>query len=351
MGAALNAGLSERLAGLTSWHADWQGLRVAVLGLGAAGFSAADTLAELGARVLLVAREATEERRELAGVIGADYAELPDDAQAEALAGFDPELVVVSPGIPPAHPAVAWARERGIAVWGDVDLAWRLRDKSGPPAEWVVLTGSRGTAEAARLAATMLLAAGRRAAPAGDGGVSVLDALRDPAGFDVLVVELSGRHLHWLDAGEGPGHVAPLASACLSLSAEDEADWHPDRDAYRAAKAKVYVNTRVACVYNLADEGTRELVEEADVQEGCRAIGVGLGVPGPSDLGIVEDILVDRAFLDERRTSALELATVDELRGPDGAALPALDVLAAAALARAAGAPAGAVRAALRAAR
>ena len=51
-------GESSRLDGLTSWHADWRGLRVAVFGLSVTGFSVADTLAELGAEVLVLAESA-----------------------------------------------------------------------------------------------------------------------------------------------------------------------------------------------------------------------------------------------------------------------------------------------------
>ncbi len=89
--------------------------------------------------------------------------------------------------------------------------------------------------------------------------------------------------------GTPEGALAPLASVCLNI-ADDHLDWHGSAEAYRAAKGKVYANTRVACVYNRADVATRELVEDAEVQEGCRAIGFGLDMPGPSDLGVVEDI-------------------------------------------------------------
>jgi UDP-N-acetylmuramoylalanine--D-glutamate ligase len=72
-------------------------------------------------------------------------------------------------------------------------------------------------------------------------------------------------------------------------------------------------------------------------------------MPGPSDLGRVEDILVDRAFLEDRRTSALELATLDDLRD-SGLATPhgIANTLAAAALARAADVTPEAIRAGIR---
>ncbi|MEQ1736190.1 MAG: UDP-N-acetylmuramoyl-L-alanine--D-glutamate ligase [Rhodoglobus sp.] len=342
------------LGSLTSWNADWRGLRVAVFGVGVTGFAAADTLVELGAEVLVVASTASDEHRQLLGVIGAAFVEAGD--VPPELTVFEPELVVVSPGYHPDHPLLLWAGERGIPIWGDIELAWRLRDKvlrpQGTPAEWICVTGTNGKTTVTQLAATMLVAGGLRAAPCGNIGVPVLDAVRDPSGFDVLVVELSSYQLHWMhrdpDAVGTPAQIAPLASVCLNL-AEDHYDWHGSPEAYRDAKARVYENVRVACVYNLADVATRTMVEDADVQEGARAIGFGPTVPGPSDVGIVDGILVDRAFLDDRHHSALELATLEDL-GAAGLGAPhsIANVLAASALARAAEVPPVAIRDAIR---
>jgi UDP-N-acetylmuramoylalanine--D-glutamate ligase len=170
--------------------------------------------------------------------------------------------------------------------------------------------------------------------------------VRDPGGFDVLVVELSSYQLHHLPK-TGPGALHPWASVCLNI-ADDHLDWHGSAEAYRAAKATVYENTKVACVYNRADEATMHMVEEADVEEGARAIGFGLDVPGPSDFGVVEGILCDRAFLDERRTAALEIITVGELE-PHGLDAPHVvqNILAASALARSYGVPVGVIHDAL----
>jgi UDP-N-acetylmuramoylalanine--D-glutamate ligase len=329
---------------LTSWHADWRGLRVCVLGLGVTGFAASDTLAELGASVLVVAERAPAEQADLLSVIGAELLEQsPLEAAPTRLVEFDPELIVVSPGFHPDHPVLGWATEAGIPIWGDIELAWRLRDKIGEPAEWLTVTGTNGKTTTVQLAAHILATAGRRVAAVGNIGIPVLDAIRDPSGFDVLVVELSSYQLHWVPR-DGAGSLSPLASACLNV-ADDHLDWHGDAARYRDAKATVYWNTKVACVYNRDDEVTMRMVEGAEVEDGCRAIGFGLGPPGPSDLGVVDDILLDRAFIDDRRQSALELTTHGELRaaGLDAPHLIA-DVLAAAALVRAAGVEADLVR-------
>lgn len=318
------------LSSLTSWHADWSGLRVAVLGLGVTGFAAADTLVELGTRVRVLSSGRDAEREHLLSVIGAEFA--GDDLEA-SLAEFAPELVIVSPGFRPNNPLLVWAAENGVAVWGDIELAWRLRDKV-KSAEWICVTGTNGKTTTVQLTTHLLAASGARVAAVGNIGVPVLDAVRDPIGFDALVLELSSFQLHWMNTTVA-GPISPFASVCLNL-AEDHFDWHGSAAGYRDAKAKVYANTRVACIYNKSEHETMRMVEQADVVEGCRAIGFDLGAPGPSDLGLVGDIIVDRAFHDDRHSSAIELTTHGELEAV-GLAAPhsVANVLAAAALARA----------------
>ncbi|MEU4015415.1 UDP-N-acetylmuramoyl-L-alanine--D-glutamate ligase [Microbacterium sp. NPDC028030] len=332
---------TERIAGLTSWHADWRGLKVAVLGLSMTGFSAADTLAELGAEVFVFSESAEEEYGRLVPVIGARLELGPLATVPTALVAFDPEVVIASPGFSPSHPIIRWAQDSEVPIWGDVELAWRVRDKvlraDGTPADWVLITGTNGKTTTTQLTATLLVEGGLRAAPCGNIGVPVLDAVRDPAGFDVLVVELSSHQLWYLGQSRPEGELFPYAAVCLNL-ADDHLVWHGSAQAYRDAKAVVYRNTRIACVYNKADEATRLMVEEAEVVEGARAIGFDLGIPGPSDLGIVEGLVVDRAFLDDRARSALELTTVAAL-DEAGLAAPHIvqNILAASALARSLG--------------
>ncbi|WP_150306468.1 UDP-N-acetylmuramoyl-L-alanine--D-glutamate ligase [Planctomonas psychrotolerans] len=345
----------DDLAALTSWHARWAGLRVAVLGLGRTGFAVADTLVDLGVSALVVTESAPEAQASLLRAIGVPYVaadELPAapgvprptlaEAGSAALADFGPELVIVSPGFAPTHPLLGWVADAGIPIWGDIELAWRLRDRLGTPAEWLTVTGTNGKTTTVQLTEHLLRSAGLRAAAVGNIGVPVLDAIVAPEPFDVLVVELSSHQLHYL-----PDTLTPHSSVCLNI-AEDHLEWHGSLDAYIAAKGKVYANTRVACVYNRADPVTERLVEDAEVTEGARAIGFGLDSPGPSDFGIVDGILCDRAFGEDRHTTALELSTVAELAAVGlGAPHIVANVLAASALARAIGVPAASIHAAL----
>ena len=111
-------------------------------------------------------------------------------------------------------------------------------------------------------------------------------------------------------------------------------------------KRQIYERVRVSCVYNVQDPATERMVEAAEVVEGARAIGFTLGTPAPSMLGVVEDLLVDRAFVEQRRDSALELAKLSDVTpfAPHNVA----NALAAAALARSYGVHPTAVRDGLR---
>lgn len=339
----------DRLAGLTHRDADWAGLHVVVAGLGVSGFAAADALLERGAHVLVVdgstpaEGSAMAERARILDILGATLRLEPD--AADALPEGPLDLVVTSPGWRPDQPLLAAAAAAGVPVWGEVELAWRMRPREGA-APWLTVTGTNGKTTTVQMLTSILRAAGLRACSAGNVGTPILEAVMDPQPFDVIAVELSSFQLHWSES------LAPRASACLNI-APDHVDWHGSLEEYARAKGRVYANTEVACVYNVQDERTMRLVEDADVQEGCRAVGFTLGTPGLSEVGLVEDVLADRAFVEERRTSAAELATLDDLRaGPDAPApAPHLvaNALAAAALARAHGVPAGAVRAGLRA--
>jgi UDP-N-acetylmuramoylalanine--D-glutamate ligase len=162
-------------------------------------------------------------------------------------------------------------------------------------------------------------------------GDPVVAAVGEP--YDLLVLEASSFQLHFTFS------MAPLAAVCLNID-DDHLDWHGGPAAYRAAKARVYQHTSVACLYPADSMEIDAMVREADVEEGCRAVGFTLGVPTVSQLGLVEDILVDRVFLDNRQNQALEMARIEDLAHLAAGNVPpylVANALAAAGLARAAG--------------
>ncbi|MYT53511.1 UDP-N-acetylmuramoyl-L-alanine--D-glutamate ligase [Streptomyces sp. SID7815] len=333
-------------------NVDWQGKRVTVAGLGVSGIPAARALHERGALVTVV-NDGDDERSR------AQAAELEEWAAARSASGEgaggsregitvrlgdgdtlpeSTELVVTAPGWKPDKPLFLAAAEAGVPVWGDVELAWRLRGPDAAP--WLAVTGTNGKTTTVRMLASILEAAGLRTAAVGNIGVSLLDAVLGDETYDVLAVELSSYQLHWAPS------LRAHSGAVLNL-APDHLDWHGSMAGYAADKGRIYEGNSVACVYNAQDAATEDLVREADVEEGCRAIGFTLGTPGPSQLGLVDGILVDRAFVADRQKQAQELAEVGDVDPP--APHNIANALAAAALARAFGVPPAAVRDGLRA--
>lgn len=318
---------------------DFQGKHVTVAGLGVSGVPAAKVLHGLGARVTVVNDGDDERARTQAAELETlgvtvrlgDGATLPEGT----------ELIVTAPGWKPDKPLFTAAHEAGVPVWGDVELAWRLRGRDGrKAAPWLAVTGTNGKTTTVRMLASILKAAGLRTAAVGNIGVSLLDAVTGDEEYDVLAVELSSYQLHWAPS------LRAHSAAVLNL-APDHLDWHGSMEAYAADKGRIYEGNRVACVYNVADKATEDLVRDADVEEGCRAVGFTLGSPAPSQLGVVEGLLVDRAFVEDRQKNAQELAEVSDVDPP--APHNIANALAAAALARSFGVPAVAVRDGLRA--
>jgi UDP-N-acetylmuramoylalanine--D-glutamate ligase len=317
----------------------WDSTRFVVAGFGTAGYACTDSLLQAGAEHVVALddrdTEALREQARILETLGAvvrlgpgSTAELPDDA----------EIVVTSPGLRPDTPLLARAAERGLPVWSEIELAWRLRGDDAAP--WLCVTGTNGKTTTVQMLASVLAAAGHRTVAAGNVGLPLVQAVMDPDGYDVIAVELSSYQLHFTSS------MSAHSAAVLNI-APDHVDWHGSLDAYARDKGRIYENCQVACVYNAADKATEQLVTDADVVEGCRAIGFTLGYPDISMLGVVDDLLVDRAFVEQRSTSALELATLDDVRPP--APHNVANALAAAALARAFGVPPSAVKHGLRA--
>lgn len=315
---------------------DWSGLHVGVVGIGIAGFAAVRALRQMRARVSAIdAGEGPVQQERAATLRGLGAAVRLGDGETLP-EGLD--ILVVSPGLPPRAPVIAAALAAGVPVWGELELAWRLRP-SEAAADWLVVTGTNGKTTTTLMLESILRAAGLRTVAAGNIGVSMVDVVMaeaTPGGaLDAIAVEVGAPQLPFLHS------MSPVASVCLNI-AEDHVDLFGSFAAYIEAKARIYPRTQVAAVYNVADEVTRRLVAEADLAGGCRAVGFTLGEPEVDQLGVVGDALVDRAFDGEPGGSGHVLAHVADVRpaAPHNVA----NALAAAALARARGVSPQAVR-------
>lgn len=304
---------------------NFHGLKVDVVGLGVAGFACADALVQRGAAVTLLDEsdaDSVAEKAAILEILGANSRV----GQILELS-IDADLLVVSPGLRPTAAIITEARNRDVPVWGELELAWQLQGGLAGP-DWLFVTGTNGKTTTTLMLESMLRAGGLRTAAVGNIGVSLVEAINSPMEFDIFAIEVGAPQLPFVYSPE------PLAVACLNV-ADDHIDHFGSFEAYVAAKSRAYHNARVACIYNEYDDTTRAMVEQADVTEGARAIGVTSGIPAVSMLGVVDDYLVDRAFISDRVRAAQELAQVSDVR-PAGAH-NVENALFAAALARAAG--------------
>ena len=153
-------------------------------------------------------------------VLGADDPELLD--------GVD--LLVKSPGVPPAAPLAAAARERGLTIWSEVELGFRLLDNP-----ILGVTGTNGKTTTSELLGTIFRAAGMGVAVAGNVGrpLSGLDGAIDGEAW--VVCELSSFQLEDIDT------FRPRVAVLLNL-APDHMDRYGSLDDYRTAKLRIFEN-------------------------------------------------------------------------------------------------------------
>lgn len=288
---------SKDLTQLVGWTSPWASYRAVVIGLGQVGFAIADTACELGVDTLVVAEEADSDVVNITEVLGVPtVVGGPVSDRVEAALAHTPDFVVVSPGVTPEDAVLVALKDAGYPVWSDLDFAWRVRDKTKTIADWVVVRG----AEVADLATRLLQAEGRSAHRVGFLGPPLLDALRDPHPYDTLIIGVNPLSTRlWERFPEAARR--PLLTVAVEAEASDETGVFFD-------------GTTLACVYRKGVGSSEAQVHDADVVEGARAIGIGLDSPGMSDLGLVEGILCDRAFLEDRQNQALEVSTIEELQ-------------------------------------
>lgn len=298
---------------------------ICVAGLGVSGTAAARAMAARGEKVVVVEDGDGERARATAAELAEAGVEVRFGAPAELPDGTG---LVVTTGWPPRHPLLLAAAKAGVEVVSEVELAWRLRPEGAAP--WLALTGTNGKTTVVRMLTSMLNAAGHRALAVGNVGTPVIEAVTGP--WDVLAVELSSFQLH-----RSPS-IAPLAAALLNV-APDHIDWHGSLEEYARVKGEVFARAGTA-VHNADDEWSARLAEPYG--EHGRVVGFTLDVPRPGQIGVVDDLLVDRAFVADPVREAEELASFADVRpfAPHNVA----NALAAAALARSFGVSAEAVR-------
>ncbi len=254
--------------------------RILVAGAGVTGLAVASALIGKGAVVTF-----TDEKVNV--VEGFDVLH----PNAVEIKNFD--AIMVSPGWREDHPIVAAARKNGVDILNEIDLAWSIKATKAPAQKWLALTGTNGKTTTVEMVAHIMSTAGLKVRACGNVGTTVIETITSNEDFDYLVLELSSFQLHWLNDAQF------TASAILNI-ADDHIDWHGSFDEYARAKVSILDKSTTAILNG--DDG--EVVGRTSHWLG-RKIFYSLDTPGPGELGVVEELLVDRAFVADVQEAAL----------------------------------------------
>lgn len=203
----------------------------------------------------------------------------------EKFKGEDFDALLVSPGWREDHPLIRLAKSEGKAILNEVDLAWAIKNEINPQQKWLALTGTNGKTTTVEMVAHIFATAKINGIACGNVGHTVIESVLAPEKYDVLILELSSFQLHWLEDAE-------FTSAAILNIADDHLDWHGSFDSY--AQAKVSILDK--CATGILNGSDGEVVARTAHWRG-RKIFYSLDTPAPGEIGIVEELLVDRAFV------------------------------------------------------
>jgi len=301
--------------------------KAVVLGLGHSGEAAAALLLDQGADVTVCESGDSPALRKKAESLSARGARILLGSEAES----DPEsydLAVLSPGIDPVVPLVQNVVAKNIPVIGELELAFQ-----NCTCPVVAITGTNGKTTTTEMLNSIFLAAGMNSIACGNVGFSLIDAVMDKSNYTHLAVELASFQTTRIREAQFWG------SALLNL-AEDHLDWHKDFTDYAASKFNLF-NYSKNSIINADDEIITTFADKIDDLKSFT-----LNTPSKGQLGVVEDLLVDRAFIPNSEAEAIEIATLNDLK--NAAPHTVSNALAAGGVARSAGISAESIAAGLR---
>jgi UDP-N-acetylmuramoylalanine--D-glutamate ligase len=210
-------------------------------------------------------------------------------------------LAIVSPGWRRDHPVVQQFLEAHVRVISEIDLAWIVKCEVAPAQKWIALTGTNGKTTTIQMVQSIFDAANRHGFACGNVGEPAISALMRSEPYEYLALELSSFQVDWSEL--------PLFEAVAILNiAEDHIDWHGSFDAYANAKMKLATRAPIA-ILNAQDT---EVATRSIALSGTK-IFYSLETPAPGELGLVEELLVDRAF-GENPSEAAMIAELSDIK-------------------------------------
>ncbi len=230
----------------------FKGKNVLVVGFGRSGLASAGLLSSLGARVWVSDNHDNPvTRANLAGLKSSAIKVELGKHSRDFVKGKD--IVVVSPGVPACSLVLIWAKEKGIPVISEIELAWILC-----PAEIIAITGTNGKTTVTTLIGKVLEAEGKRVFVCGNIGRPFCSLVEEMQPGDFVALEVSSFQLETID------RFKPRICALLNLS-RNHLDRYKDMPDYLAAKKRIFKNQDSSdyLVLNYDDPVIRDLAEES----------------------------------------------------------------------------------------
>ncbi len=308
---------------------DFRGKKVLVFGAGISGIGAVKLLAEKNADIILYDGDIKLEEEALRGKL-AEAGVPAAEERVRIVLGKVPEelleqlsLVILSPGVPTDLPLVGKFRERGIRIWGEVELAWECGH-----GDVLAVTGTNGKTTTTSLLGEIMRAYREEVYVVGNIGTSYTGVVSRMTENAVTVAEISSFQLETIET------FAPKVSAILNIT-PDHLNRHHTMEEYIRVKELITKNQGPddVCVLNYEDDILRKFGETLKTKviyfSSLHTLEEGIYLDG-------EDIVCSRAGQKLRLCSVRELNLVGRHNHEN--------VMAASAMALAYGVPAETVR-------
>lgn len=225
------------------------------------------------------------------------FADLFDERASGALRNVEAkyDLAIISPGWRRDHPVIHTLRESGCELISELDFSWQVKEEISPDQKWIALTGTNGKTTTIQMVQSIFDHSTKTGVACGNLGQPVISVLGSGESYDFLALELSSFQLEWSDR---PRYEA----AALLNIAPDHIDWHGSFEQYALSKLKLLDASAIAII-NGEDS---ESVLRSTTFSG-RKIFYFLTTPEAGELGVVENLLIDRAFTSDP-TQAVDFA-------------------------------------------
>ena len=252
-----------------------------VIGAGITGMAVRKALVGFGAKVDIF----DEKKSSQSGVSNT----IPDEI----------DLAVVSPGWRLDHQIIKDLRKSGVRIISEIDFAWEVKNVLAPNQKWIALTGTNGKTTTIKMVESIFNSANIKGKACGNVGETVIEAVLRQEPFDYLALELSSFQIEW-------SNTAKFEAIALLNISEDHIDWHGTYEKYIEAKLKLITQSKVV-IANKSDSVLATKLKNKEV------IWFSLSTPSKGELGLVEDLLVDRAFTDSM-DHANEIAELGDVK-------------------------------------